>query len=244
MRYADGKLGWLTTGYDEARVALDDQHFSNRMEAGASPPIEELGIGQGDQEFPSPPPGDFLAMDDPEHAYYRRLVRGQFTTGRMQQLEPRITEIVQEHLEQMARSAHRWAWCRRSRCRCLHWSSASCSECPTLTASAFRAPPASRSTSTSRPRNGGTAPRTSWPTSWSWSGMSLLLPAINRDPERFPHPDRLDLTRSAGTRLAFGHRVHQCLGQQLARTELRIACPALLRRFPTLKLAVRRRRCR
>jgi cytochrome P450 len=68
--------------------------------------------------------------------------------------------------------------------------------------------------------------------------VTLSLPVINRDPERFPDPDRLDLTRSAGTHLAFGHGIHQCLGQQLARTELRIAYPALLRRFPTLKLAI------
>ncbi|MEV0308481.1 cytochrome P450 [Nonomuraea fuscirosea] len=38
--------------------------------------------------------------------------------------------------------------------------------------------------------------------------------------------------------LAFGHGVHQCLGQQLARIEMRVAFPALLIRFPTLRLAV------
>jgi cytochrome P450 len=45
MTYADGKLGWLVTGYDEARAVLDDRRFSNRLELGASPPIEELGGG-------------------------------------------------------------------------------------------------------------------------------------------------------------------------------------------------------
>jgi cytochrome P450 len=38
--------------------------------------------------------------------------------------------------------------------------------------------------------------------------------------------------------LAFGFGAHQCLGQQLARIELKAALPALLRRFPTLRLAV------
>ncbi|WP_250572921.1 cytochrome P450 [Nonomuraea sediminis] len=60
----------------------------------------------------------------------------------------------------------------------------------------------------------------------------------NRDPERFTDPHVLDLRRQDGGHLAFGHGIHQCLGQQLARVELRVALPALLNRFPTLRLAV------
>ncbi|MFB7666353.1 cytochrome P450 [Kitasatospora sp. NPDC056138] len=63
------------------------------------------------------------------------------------------------------------------------------------------------------------------------------LPAANRDPDHFPHPDELDLTRAPSQHVAFGHGIHQCLGQQLARVEMQIAFPALLRRFPTLRLA-------
>jgi cytochrome P450 len=63
------------------------------------------------------------------------------------------------------------------------------------------------------------------------------LPAANRDPGHFPHPDELDLTRAPSQHVAFGHGIHQCLGQQLARVEMQIAFPALLRRFPTLRLA-------
>ncbi|MEV4805435.1 cytochrome P450 [Nonomuraea sp. NPDC049421] len=66
----------------------------------------------------------------------------------------------------------------------------------------------------------------------------LAINAANRDPARFPEPDVLDLRRSAAGHLAFGHGVHQCLGQQLARIEMRVAFPALLTRFPTLRLAV------
>jgi len=44
--------------------------------------------------------------------------------------------------------------------------------------------------------------------------------------------------RDATGHLAFGHGSHQCLGQQLARVELRVAIPALFTRFPTLRLAV------
>ncbi|MFF5804371.1 cytochrome P450 [Streptomyces sp. NPDC012746] len=69
--------------------------------------------------------------------------------------------------------------------------------------------------------------------------VTLSLEAANRDPERFPdHPDALDLHRKATGHLGLGHGIHQCLGQQLARVEMTVALPALLRRFPTLRLAV------
>ncbi|MEU0276217.1 cytochrome P450, partial [Streptomyces sp. NPDC006307] len=68
--------------------------------------------------------------------------------------------------------------------------------------------------------------------------VTLSLEAANRDPEKFPDPDVLDLRRAATGHLGFGHGIHQCLGQQLARVELTVALPALLRRFPTLRLDV------
>ncbi|GAA3209789.1 cytochrome P450 [Nonomuraea helvata] len=66
----------------------------------------------------------------------------------------------------------------------------------------------------------------------------LALPVANRDPDRFPDPDTLDVGRPVTGHLAFGHGIHQCLGQHLARTELRIALTALFDRFPDLRLAV------
>ncbi|MFV8054328.1 cytochrome P450 [Mycobacterium sp. 48b] len=63
------------------------------------------------------------------------------------------------------------------------------------------------------------------------------LPAGNRDPDFVDSPDVLDIRRGAPGHLAFGHGVHHCLGAPLARMEMRIAIPALLRRFPTLALA-------
>ncbi|MEU5081172.1 MULTISPECIES: cytochrome P450 [Streptomyces] len=73
------------------------------------------------------------------------------------------------------------------------------------------------------------------------AGEHVLLSPLtaNRDPGLVPErPDDLDLRRRPVAQLSFGFGVHQCLGQQLARLELRIALPALLRRFPTLGLAV------
>jgi hypothetical protein len=69
--------------------------------------------------------------------------------------------------------------------------------------------------------------------------VTLSIPAANRDPERFPDPETLDVTRPSPTgHLAFGHGIHQCVGQQLARLEIRIAYRALFERFPSLRLAV------
>ena len=50
--------------------------------------------------------------------------------------------------------------------------------------------------------------------------------------------DRLDLRREDGPHVGFGYGRHQCVGQQLARMELQIVLPTLLRRVPTLRLAV------
>ncbi|MDG4663319.1 cytochrome P450 [Mycobacterium sp. 236(2023)] len=63
------------------------------------------------------------------------------------------------------------------------------------------------------------------------------LPSGNRDAEFIDAPDVLDITRGAPGHLAFGHGVHHCLGAPLARMEMQIAFPALLRRFPALRLA-------
>ena len=67
---------------------------------------------------------------------------------------------------------------------------------------------------------------------------SSRLLAANHDPQRFDNPDTLDIHRKARGHLSFGHGVHQCLGQQLARIEMRAGFEGLLRRFPTLELAV------
>ncbi|WP_422742602.1 cytochrome P450 [Mycobacterium sp. WMMD1722] len=65
----------------------------------------------------------------------------------------------------------------------------------------------------------------------------VSLPSANRDPAFVEAAETLDLSRGAPGHLAFGHGVHHCLGAPLARMEMRIAFPALLRRFPSLHLA-------
>ncbi|SDI11773.1 Cytochrome P450 [Sinosporangium album] len=62
--------------------------------------------------------------------------------------------------------------------------------------------------------------------------------AANRDAHAFGHADTMDLRRSPNAHLAFGIGPHACLGQALARTELQVVLSVLLRRLPTLALAV------
>jgi cytochrome P450 len=70
------------------------------------------------------------------------------------------------------------------------------------------------------------------------STVVVSLLAANRDPRRFDHPDALDVRRQGRGHLPFGHGVHQCLGQQLARIEMRAGFGGLLTRFPGLTMAV------
>jgi cytochrome P450 len=65
------------------------------------------------------------------------------------------------------------------------------------------------------------------------------MAAANRDETAFENAGEMDLTRSPNPHLAFGSGAHSCLGQALARTELQVALEVLLRRLPTLELAVR-----
>ncbi|GAA4728194.1 cytochrome P450 [Actinomycetospora chibensis] len=63
------------------------------------------------------------------------------------------------------------------------------------------------------------------------------LVAANHDPEVVEHAEELDISRPPSPHLAFGHGIHHCLGAPLARIEMRVAFPALLQRFPGLRLA-------
>jgi cytochrome P450 len=70
-------------------------------------------------------------------------------------------------------------------------------------------------------------------------GVLASLASANKDPDIFPDPDRFDIHRQdARNHVGFSFGIHQCLGQALARMEMQLAIGTLLRRVPTLQLAV------
>ncbi|MGW0522384.1 cytochrome P450 [Crossiella sp. NPDC003009] len=341
MRFPDGHLGWVVTGHALARQILADPRFSSRGELRHVPIDVERFKGKA---LPPVPRGMFIQLDPPEHTHYRRLLTGQFTVRRMNELIPRIEQIAEEHLDAMARKGppaelvHDYALAIPSLVICEllgvpYAERAVFHERTKLmmnlesgdeeVMAAFgeimaylgelierkRAEPADDLLSGLV--TGGeldqeelisfavlllTAGHETTANMLSLGAFALLenpeqlkaftgepelvepaveellryltithfglqrvaledvqiagvaiakgecvqlhTPAANRDPAKFPHPDQLDLGRHASGHLAFGHGVHQCLGQQLARVEMRIGYRKLFQRFPTLRLAV------
>ena len=70
--------------------------------------------------------------------------------------------------------------------------------------------------------------------------LILLYPSANRDAAVFENPDSFDIGRSPNPHMAFGFGAHFCLGNQLARLELKVMIDRLLTRLPDLHLAVER----
>jgi cytochrome P450 len=64
------------------------------------------------------------------------------------------------------------------------------------------------------------------------------LSSADRDAALGARMDHFEPTRTPGSHFAFGYGIHRCIGAELARMELRAAYPALVRCFPTLRLAV------
>lgn len=65
----------------------------------------------------------------------------------------------------------------------------------------------------------------------------LFMQAANRDPRRWPHPDRFDITRRPIGHVAFGAGIHMCVGQMLARLETEMIFAALTKRVAEIRPA-------
>jgi cytochrome P450 len=345
LAFPTGGYGWLLSRYEDVRSVLADPRSSSQRKFGANP-IRE--VPPGAEELLEIRPGQFIAMDPPEHTRYRRLLTGQFTVRRMNALAPRIEQIVADHLDAMADMARpvdlvanfalpvpslvicellgvpyadRALFQRRTRVLLSmttdgptlvrvrdemiqymldlvrakrqqptddllsglihredaegglsdeelvsignlllvagHETTANMLALGTLALlehpgqlAALRADPSLIDqaveellryltivqfgvvrTATEDFEVGGQCIRAGKP-------IVASLAAANRDPHQFPEPDVLDLNRAYSPHLAFGHGVHQCLGQQLARVEMKVGFGALLERFPSLRLAV------
>jgi cytochrome P450 len=68
--------------------------------------------------------------------------------------------------------------------------------------------------------------------------LALSLTSANRDEARFPDADKLDLTRHPHGVLGFGHGIHYCIGQPLAKIQLEVAIRQLITRYPDARVAV------
>jgi cytochrome P450 len=68
------------------------------------------------------------------------------------------------------------------------------------------------------------------------SPVTAVLGAANRDPEKFPEPDKFDVSRSPNRHVAFSMGPHHCTGASLARLEAQVAFSRLFERLPDLRL--------
>ncbi|XYH97103.1 cytochrome P450 [Sorangium sp. So ce1128] len=341
LAYPDGHHGWLVTRHALVRKVLADPRFSARSELKRAPVLRP-----GADPFYGQPalPGWLVDMDPPDHTRYRRLLSDRFSMRRMKELQPRIEQIVEEHLAEMERvgppadlvesfalpvpslaicellgvpyedrrefqhnsavlfslevSAEEAAASmvkltdflralvrqkRERPCDDLlselairddfddeelaglgvllltagHETSASMLGLGTF---ALLSHPEQLALLRDNPALVDNAveellryltifqfgvPRTPLEDVVleghlirAGESVTLSLPAANRDPRQFEAPDKLDITRPVRGHVAFGFGIHQCIGQTLARVEMRVGYPALLRRFPTLRLAV------
>ncbi|ONI85801.1 cytochrome [Actinosynnema sp. ALI-1.44] len=336
LTFADGTIGWLVTTHKLARAVLADQRFSVNPENRKSPIRAEVSNEPAK-------PGMFLSQDPPDHTHYRRLLTGQFTVRRMNQLVPRIQEIADAHAKAMREQgppvdlvqayalpipslviceilgvpyADRVRFQENTHklvdlTRTTEEIKAAIEDIENflldLVRTKRRAPGddmlsglvtdsglsdeeianmgfllliAGHET-TANMLGLGTFTLLTHPDQLALlrddpglaenaveellryltiihfgtirtaaedleldgqlikagDPISISLPAANRDPMRFVDPDRLALNGTATGHVAFGHGIHQCLGQQLARIEMRIGFATLLREFPTLRLA-------
>ena len=74
--------------------------------------------------------------------------------------------------------------------------------------------------------------------------VTLCIGAANRDPEQFPDPNSLDISRTPNRHLAFGSGIHQCAGTGVARLEACIAIGRFVARYPGYILSGEARRGR
>lgn len=74
------------------------------------------------------------------------------------------------------------------------------------------------------------------------SKILLFLAAANRDPRRWKAPERFDLLRATSGHVGFGHGIHQCLGQMVARQEGEVILRAMLRQIRDIRAAAEPKR--
>ncbi|WP_394617216.1 cytochrome P450 [Lentzea sp. JNUCC 0626] len=346
LRFADGHIGWVVTGHRQVREVLSSPKFTTGPDKHHPLDLRFHRVSSDGKTEHKVAPGTFLRQDPPEHTRLRKLLQGQFTVRRMNQLSVWIGEIVDDRLAHMrslggrANLVEEFALPVPSLVICallgvdyddrhrfqddtVKMLSLETSPEETLEALARiqlfmrelvarkKAAPGGDDILSDLLATGG-------PTDEEATNMAMLLllaghettanmlglgtftllrhpaqleilknepevidnaveelmrylsiirfgplrtatedveidghlikagdtmlmhvPAANRDPDRFPgDPEALDLRRPASGHVGFGHGIHQCLGQQLARIEMRIGFTRLFQEFPDLRLDI------
>jgi cytochrome P450 len=97
-----GVDAWLVTRFGDVRAVMgDSERFSNGLQMAVRPPMLRDFT---DEQIAGMRAGNLLAFDPPEHTRLRRMLTPEFTVRRMRRLEPRIQDIVAEHLDAMERT--------------------------------------------------------------------------------------------------------------------------------------------
>ena len=97
-----GADGWLVTRLADVREVLaDSRRFSNVIPLALASRIEGRRLTEEEMQGRA---GNLLLLDPPEHTRLRKILTAAFTVRQMRRLEPRIAQIVQEHLDAMERS--------------------------------------------------------------------------------------------------------------------------------------------
>ncbi|ASO19474.1 cytochrome P450 [Actinoalloteichus hoggarensis] len=96
MVIPEGEATWIVTRYDEARAALADPALQK------SPPAAAVGRFKDDVYFSQDLSANLLQSDQPEHTRLRKLVTKAFTSRRVAELRPRVEQIADELLDEMA----------------------------------------------------------------------------------------------------------------------------------------------
>ncbi|MGW4134525.1 cytochrome P450 [Amycolatopsis japonica] len=90
-----GQTAWALTRLEDIREMLSSPHFSSDRRNPSFPLMVARPVRPEDDSFrPS-----LIGMDPPEHSQARRDVVGEFTVKRMKALQPRIQQIVDEHID-------------------------------------------------------------------------------------------------------------------------------------------------
>ncbi|PAZ14978.1 cytochrome [Streptomyces sp. SA15] len=94
VKFPDGITGWMVTKHADVRKVLVDSRFSSKVMASAAAAMSETETGKLMNE-------SLVGMDPPEHTRLRKLVTRAFTARNVEQLRPRIAELVAELLDEM-----------------------------------------------------------------------------------------------------------------------------------------------